>query len=142
MKCCIMLALFAFLCILDSSLFARATDLNDLKIKVNTEVFATTCTGAGLAEYPPTFNGIESSKRLCHSPAVLHSKCNTDAISSFDSPAAGQCLYTFPDINEEQTFRFSGVSIVHSNGTDATVKVAVRIKAFLQRSFAGFEPLC
>jgi hypothetical protein len=83
-----------------------------------------------LAEYPPTFNGIESSKRLCLSPAVLHSKCNSDAISSFDSPAAGQCLYTFPDINEEQTFRFSGVSIVHSNGTDATVKVAVRIKAF------------
>jgi hypothetical protein len=71
------------------------------------------------------------ARKLCEPPATLHSQCRNDAISTFASAAAGQCLFSFPDVNEEQSFLFGGVSIVQHDGTDMGMQVAnVRITAF------------
>jgi hypothetical protein len=125
-----MIARLVFLCIFGCSHFAQA----NLKIKVNTASpvkIVTMCTGAALADYPPNANGIAASTKLCDPPATLHSKCNSDAISKFDNAEAGQCLYTFPDVQEEQHFAFSGVSIVNNDGTDMTTDVVkVRVTAY------------
>ena len=122
--------LFLALCILCGDSFARAGSL-DPKINVNTALFATMCTGATLADYPPTTDGISMAKKICEPPATLHSKCSNDAISTFESAAAGQCLFSFPDVNEEQSFLFNGVSVVKNDGTDMGTEVAnIRITAF------------
>ena len=118
----------ALICILRSS-FALAGPL-DPKIKVNAALFVTMCSGATLADYPPTADGRSMAKKICEPPATLHSKCN-DAISTSVIAAFGQCLLSFPDVNEEQSFLFNGVSIVKDDGTDMGMDVLkVQIMAF------------
>jgi hypothetical protein len=134
-----MFAYISFLCILDTRQLAHAGSL-DPNIRVHTTSLDTMCTGASLTDYPPSASGRAASKRTCEPPATLHSKCNNDGTSIFFDAAAGQCLYAFPDVNEEQSFLFSGVSIVRSNGTEFTAldKVKVRITAFY--SNFGLDP--
>jgi hypothetical protein len=102
----------------------------DPKIGLKNSALFVMCSGANLNDYPPSDSGRTASKNLCLPPAALHSKCN-DATSSTSDAAANQCLYAFPDVNEEQSFPFSGVSIVQNNGTDFTTeRVKVKITAF------------
>jgi hypothetical protein len=126
-----MVVAVVLLCIFSSHHLTRAQN-QDLKIQVNTALLATMCTGASLVDYPPTADGRTAAKKLCESPP-LHSKCNSDTISTFANAAEGQCLFTFPDVNEEQVFPFAGISIVKSDGSAATAVINVRISAFYSK---------
>ena len=132
-----MVVTVTFLCIFSCHHYFVRAQIQDPKIKVNTATapLVTMCTGAYLADYPPTADGRAASKKLCEPPLPLHSKCNSDEISFFANAAAGQCLHTFPDVNEEQSFPFAGVSIVNQDDSDmaASVIVNVRIEAFFSR---------
>jgi hypothetical protein len=129
-RCCIG-AYISFLFILQCHRMAHAGSL-DPKIGVNTALLVAMCTGANLNDYPPSASGRAASKKICEPPATLHSKCSIDATNTFSDATAFQCLYAFPDVNEEQSFPFSGVSIVKNDGTDfgTTDKVKVMITAF------------
>lgn len=125
-----MVAYVGLLCILGGHHLVNAVSLGP-KIRVNPALLVTMCTGATLSDYPPTASGRAASTKICEPPATLHSKCSNDAISTFANAAAGQCLYTFPDVNEDQSFPFFGVSVVKNDGTNFTTEVVkVLITAF------------